>query len=150
MQNAAARPFSAKSSSFPLKTFPHPLPNPKPPFLLIPSTSRNRTFPIQTHPHCPSSPIPQAPNSLPHLILSPPQTISQTTPPPKQKPRVKRGVPIYLKYINYTLKCAKALFASAIRCVSSFFLNAPPSPLLAATISFASFSAMLRPFLSRL
>ena len=50
----------------------------------------------------------------------------------------------------YILKWAKALLASAIRCVSSFFLNAPPSPLLAATISPASFSAMLRPFLSRL
>src|SRR6185295_7981477 len=52
--------------------------------------------------------------------------------------------------IFYTLKCAKALLASAIRCVSSFFLKAPPSPLLAAIISLANFSDMLRPFLSRL
>ncbi len=61
-----------------------------------------------------------------------------------------QGLKRCAKSIIYTLKWAKALFASAIRCVSSFFLYAPPSPLLAATISPASFSAMLRPFLSRL
>src|SRR5215218_2472009 len=58
----------------------------------------------------------------------------------------------FINYVTqtYTLKCANALLASAIRCVSSFFLKAAPSPLLAATISLASLSAMLRPFLSRL
>ncbi len=53
-------------------------------------------------------------------------------------------------FLTYILKWANALFASAIRCVSSFFLKADPSPFAAATISAASLSDMLRPFLSRL
>ena len=53
-------------------------------------------------------------------------------------------------FICYTLKWAKALLASAMRCTSSFFLKAAPSPFAAATISPANLSAMLRPFLSRL
>ena len=56
----------------------------------------------------------------------------------------------FILVLVYILKCANALLASAILCVSSFFLKAPPSPLLAATISLASFSAMLFPFLSLL
>ena len=48
------------------------------------------------------------------------------------------------------MRSEEALLASAIRWVSSFFLKAAPSPLLAATISLASLSAMLRPLRSRL
>jgi hypothetical protein len=68
--------------------------------------------------------------------------------PNKKSSACGRSFQIY--YTTYTLKCAKALLASAIRCVSSFFLNAAPSPFAAATISLANLSAMLRPFLSRL
>ena len=49
----------------------------------------------------------------------------------------------------YTRKCENALFASAIRCVSSFFFTAAPSPLAAAMISFASLSAIVLPLRSR-
>jgi hypothetical protein len=57
---------------------------------------------------------------------------------------------LFIHFADYTLKWANALLASAMRCVSSFFLNAEPSPFAAETISAASLSAMLRPFLSRL
>lgn len=62
-----------------------------------------------------------------------------------KNPGCKNRGCVVLKSIFYTLKWAKALLASAILCVSSFFLNAEPSPLLAATISPASLSAMVLP-----
>jgi len=56
----------------------------------------------------------------------------------------------YLKNIFpsdiYQAKCAKALFASAILWVSSFFLIAEPSLLAANINSSASFSAIGLPF----
>ena len=70
--------------------------------------------------------------------------------PNKKRPShlVRRPDILGLTY-NQILKCANALLASAILWVSSFFLKAPPSPLLAATISLASLSAMERPLRSR-
>src|SRR5262249_4873414 len=62
---------------------------------------------------------------------------------------LKQAVVVILKlkellseYYYYALKCANALFASAILCVSSFFLMAAPSLRDAAIISFASLSAI--------
>ncbi len=52
--------------------------------------------------------------------------------------------------LYYTLKCENALLASAMRCVSSFFLKAAPSPFAAAIISLANLSAMVLPLRSRL
>jgi len=46
-------------------------------------------------------------------------------------------------YKIYHLKCAKALFASAILCVSSRFFTAEPSLLEAAIISAASLAAIV-------
>ncbi len=56
---------------------------------------------------------------------------------------------ILRNFLIYQAKWAKALLASAIRCISSFFLIASPSLFAANLISSASFSAIGRPFLLR-
>ena len=50
---------------------------------------------------------------------------------------------------GYDLKCANALFASAILCVSSFFLTAVPVLLAALINSSANLSFMGNPFFLR-
>src|SRR3990172_9549365 len=59
--------------------------------------------------------------------------------------QMKRGdrPPSVFLGLRYQRQCAKALFASAIRCVSSLFLTAVPRLLAASKSSAASFSSML-------
>ena len=66
----------------------------------------------------------------------------------KAKPPFRAAVLCKI-FDSYQAKCAKALLASAMRCISSFFLIAVPSFFAASRISLASFSAIGFPLPAR-